>query len=128
MRRRLRLAADATAPARARRVVETLSAIPDEQAADAVLLISEVVTNAVRHGSEDPQRSVVVSARIADGVLRVDVEDEGGGFKAEDAYLPRVVGGWGLRIVDQLADRWGVATRGSHRVWFELDLRPSTAT
>ncbi len=127
MARRLRLTADSTAPARARQVVKTLSAIPADQAEDAALLISEVVTNAVRHGPRDGNSSVVVSARLSDGVLHVDVEDEGDGFEVEAVDRPGKIGGWGLRIVDQLADRWGTGGRNKSRVWFELDLRPQSA-
>lgn len=84
-----------------------------------VLAVSELVTNAVTHG----RGPVGLTLDANDVRVRVDIEDEGGGGTP---VLPppdpqhRGAGGWGLRLVDTLADDWGIDTHG-HRttVWFE---------
>ena len=90
------------------------TALSSRQRADAALLVSELVTNAVIHGIG------TISLRIdvePDG-LRVEVADEG---EVEVAPSPTAGarGGWGLRIVDLLADDWGVL-KGSTKVWFRV--------
>ena len=76
------------------------------QTDDALLVISELVTNALRHGLGD----VVVRASLDDETaVRVSVTDSG----AEQPRLlppdPRRLGGVGLRIVDDIAASWGVS-------------------
>ena len=82
------------------------------------LLVSEVVTNAVRHGGgEDP---VQVHATW-NSEVRVEVCDRGEGFSPSprkgDLDEP---GGFGLYLVGRLADRWGVETDEGTTVWFVL--------
>jgi anti-sigma regulatory factor (Ser/Thr protein kinase) len=106
---------DAPREARAR-----ASDIAGSRSEDATLLVSELVTNAVRHGAGGP---MTLFADRDDVRVRFTVSDAGDGplpvmRKAQDAGVD---GGHGLRIVDAVADRWGVE-RGSTRVWFELDL------
>lgn len=88
----------------------------------AVLLVSELVTNAMRHGGE-PIRLV---ANITTSGLRVEVYDgNSDAFPAIRDIRPDAPGGRGLRLVDALADRWGtteVAGEGKC-VWFEIDGR-----
>jgi anti-sigma regulatory factor (Ser/Thr protein kinase) len=87
---------------------------------DAVLLVSELVTNAVKYGGEGP---VELSTARVDGRLRIDVRDRGGaGALPVMREAGHLGGGHGLRLVDALADRWGVE-HGSTIVWFELELR-----
>jgi anti-sigma regulatory factor (Ser/Thr protein kinase) len=96
---------------------------------DARLLVSELVTNSVRHSRVGPAESVHMSVEVEGSTLRVEVADPGQGFEPEarDAD-PHRIGGWGLYLVDQLADRWGVVRDRFTRVWFELDGgRPRTA-
>lgn len=86
--------------------------------ADATLLVSELVTNAVKYGPEHEPIQLIVDA---DGErARLTVHDLGRGPLPEmrDVDDP-APGGHGLRLVDALADRWGTE-RGSTRVWFEL--------
>src|SRR5436305_11175255 len=85
-----------------------------QQRHDAALMVSELLTNAVLHGVG------AISLRIdvdADAV-RVEVADEGNVALAPSPELG-AHGGWGLRIVEQLADDWGVLD-GSTKVWFRL--------
>ncbi|HET8754396.1 MAG TPA: ATP-binding protein [Solirubrobacteraceae bacterium] len=90
-----------------------------DRAQDATLLVSELVTNAVKYGPEEESIRLIIGR--GDGRIRFTVHDLGLGplpeMRAEDDPAP---GGHGLRLVDALADRWGVE-RGSTRVWFELD-------
>jgi anti-sigma regulatory factor (Ser/Thr protein kinase) len=88
---------------------------PDRRA-DVLLLATELVSNAFRHGA--PPIMLVVDS---DGDrLRIEVEDAGAGRPARNPE-PGPAGGWGLLLVEQSADRWGVLD-GSTNVWFEIDL------
>ncbi|HYH57992.1 MAG TPA: ATP-binding protein [Thermoleophilaceae bacterium] len=112
------------APAEARRVVQRLAAVLDVGALrDAQLLVSEIVTNSIRHsGSTDPIR---IRAWNRSGGLRVEVADGGFGFEADTRSVGEdAEGGRGLMILDTLADRWGVSRDARARVWFELSARP----
>jgi anti-sigma regulatory factor (Ser/Thr protein kinase) len=94
--------------------------LPAERRQDAELLLSELVSNAVKHGGEG---DIGVTFERSDGRFRTEVVDQGDGFAAilrnrEDVYTP---GGWGLPLVQTLSDRWG-AHEGSTHVWFEFAL------
>ena len=87
----------------------------------AILLVSELVTNAMRHGGE-PIRLV---ANITPSGLRVEVYDGNvDAFPAVRDMRPDAPGGRGLRLVDALADRWGTIEADDGKcVWFEIDTR-----
>ncbi len=117
---------DLTLPSEAGSVAEARSrvcaAIAPEFGANEVerlkLLVSEVVTNAVRHG--DGSEPVELHATWNNEV-RVEVSDHGDGFTP----TPRIgaldePGGFGLYLVGRLADRWGVETDTGTTVWFVL--------
>jgi anti-sigma regulatory factor (Ser/Thr protein kinase) len=105
------------APRQARQLVRDFVA-PD-RADDATLLVSELVTNAVKYGPEEEAIRLIV--RRDGSRTRFTVHDLGAGplpeMRTQDDPAP---GGHGLRLVDALADGWGVE-RGSTRVWFELN-------
>ncbi|MGZ4202373.1 MAG: ATP-binding protein [Thermoleophilaceae bacterium] len=91
---------------------------------DMRLLISEVMTNAVRHASAAGDGTVTVELSVGTDLVRACVTDPGPGFEA----TPREPGddpgsGWGLFLVEQLSDRWGVELAGGTSVWFEIDRR-----
>ena len=123
----LQLHAGATAPSYARALVGGLQErVSPDVLDDLVLLVSEVVTNCVRHaglGSGDPIR---LQIKATEESVRLDVVDQGTGFVPPEIveHDLREPGGWGLYIVDQLADRWGVERRQGSRVWFEIDAGP----
>ena len=109
------------APAVARRLVADwfAPALSEGTLAAARLLVSEIVTNAVRHG----RGTIMLRARLFEDRLLVEVMDQGGGFepKARERDIKRLgVGGWGFSIVDAESSRWGVCP-GSAHVWFELE-------
>ena len=87
---------------------------------DMRLLVTELVTNGVRHGSQ--RGPVGVSVAIAAHKVRVEVTDCGRGFSPPDAPMPRKdgSGGWGLQLVDRVATNWGVDVSDQTCVWFEL--------
>jgi anti-sigma regulatory factor (Ser/Thr protein kinase) len=89
---------------------------------DVLLLLTELVTNAVRHADDGPGRTVGVEVRRGPGAVKVSVSDAGPGFVAEaTASGPDGTGGWGLVLVDRIADRWAVTPIATGtRVWFEI--------
>jgi anti-sigma regulatory factor (Ser/Thr protein kinase) len=123
MRYEVDLARDPDSAAEARRALgEVSDHLSPRRLEDARLLVSELVTNAIRHaGLEDDDviRLVVVTG---DRVLRIEVCDPGQGFEV-DARQPDTArpSGWGLHLVRELSDRWGVERNEETRVWFELD-------
>ena len=110
------------APAHARRAVRDLDdAIAPDLRRDVTLLVSELITNSVKYGDDGDLRLQIDAPHPRR--LRVEVVDQGSGFLP----VPRdrgvtEAGGWGLHLVETLADRWGVH-EGSTHVWFELDRR-----
>ena len=105
----------------ARAAVEPLrSRLDDDVASDLALLLSELVTNSYRHsGAADD--GIGVDVEVAPHRVRAEVSDHGHGFRAQPVPEPeRGEGGWGLAILDQLADRWGVRKGPPTSVWFEL--------
>jgi anti-sigma regulatory factor (Ser/Thr protein kinase) len=119
----LQVGADLRAVRAARRFVRghcAGAALAAEQCDDAVLLTSELVTNAVLHGRSE----VCVEVRARDGALRVAVLDENSRRPAPVAEDPDALDGRGLALVDALADRWGVEERPIGKaVWFEVGRR-----
>jgi serine/threonine-protein kinase RsbW len=116
----MELPSSAAAPASARRAVGGLSGrVSERRLRDVLLLVSELVTNAVRHATGDHLRLVVT---LDDRALRVEVHDRGEGFEPRaPAPDPARPSGWGLYLVAELADRWGVDHAPRTRVWFEMD-------
>ena len=95
--------------------------LPPDLLGDVRLLISELVTNAVRHAPGGPE-GVRLSLTVTGTGVRVLVVDPGGGLvPAAPPDGPEPPGGWGLFLVETLADRWGDDGETGRRVWFELD-------
>jgi anti-sigma regulatory factor (Ser/Thr protein kinase) len=110
------LPCDRASPAAARHLVDAslhdrgLDDVRDE----ASLLVSEVVTNAVRHAGS----GVAVHVDLVDETVRVTVTDHGPGWPQR---REATVGGWGLNLVQTIATRWGAfAATDGKTVWFEL--------
>lgn len=107
-----------SAAAARRFVADALEATDDDQRAIAVLLTSELVTNALLYA----QSPITVRVEQHDGTYRVGVRDE-----APADIRPRQVGidatsGRGLSLVEQLSGAWGVdhGDDAGKEVWFEL--------
>ncbi|WP_283139611.1 ATP-binding protein [Rhizohabitans arisaemae] len=86
---------------------------------DAVLVVSELLSNALRHARPLPSGQVKVAWQWADGRVEVSVSD-GGASTEPRAGRPTLssLGGRGLGIVEHLADRWGVMHDGvTTTVW-----------
>jgi anti-sigma regulatory factor (Ser/Thr protein kinase) len=116
-RRTVALPADARAANVARRAIEpAVRELSPDRRADVLLLTTELVTNAFRHGS--PPITLTIDEQGSS--LRVEVEDAGAGRPAREPE-PGPAGGWGLLLVEEAADRWGVVD-GSTNVWFEVDV------
>jgi anti-sigma regulatory factor (Ser/Thr protein kinase) len=115
--RRLRARPEAAGEARA--LIGKLD-VSSRQETDATLLLSEVVTNSVRHAGLGDEDAIEVVLDAGD-VLRVEVRDGGAGFELVALEPdPARPSGWGLYLVEQLADRWGVERGPPAMVWFEL--------
>jgi anti-sigma regulatory factor (Ser/Thr protein kinase) len=90
--------------------------LPPSVRTDLTLAVSEVVTNAVRHGPDGAR--IRVSARRCEEGLRVEVRDEGLP-QTIGVRAPYARGGRGLRIVEAVAARWGVSSDPT-LVWFTI--------
>jgi anti-sigma regulatory factor (Ser/Thr protein kinase) len=124
-----RLPASPEAAATARRALDSLAGeLPDVPMRDVRLLVSELVTNAVRHANLAAGDAIDLVIDLADHTLRVEVHDPGGGFvPSAPSPDPTRPSGWGLYLVAELADRWGVDSDETTLVWFELDRRAAAA-
>jgi nitrate/nitrite-specific signal transduction histidine kinase len=80
---------------------------------DVLLLVSELVSNSVRHSQSE---GIDVRVQSFDGSIRVEISDDGPGFTDD---TPRG-GGMGLMIVEKLSDRWGFVSGDKFTVWAEL--------
>jgi anti-sigma regulatory factor (Ser/Thr protein kinase) len=116
------LPCDSSAPRLARQALAGLDAIKPVRN-DALLVASELVTNAVLHSGCHPSEQLEVVAETLPGGLRIVVTDPGRSDRAPK-LKPSFVGpgGNGLRVVDALARRWGTERREGLRVWAELSL------
>ena len=91
-----------------------------------VLLVSELVTNSVRHSSL-AGGVIEVLASITPDMVRVEVSDDGEGFDLPPAAHHDEESGRGLHLVQELADRWGRPKGLRTSVWFEIDRLPQPA-
>jgi serine phosphatase RsbU (regulator of sigma subunit)/anti-sigma regulatory factor (Ser/Thr protein kinase) len=96
---------------------------------DLQLLVSEVVTNAVRHGGARKGEHVDFRIALTSDQVRLEVRDPGPGFHDVTPELPASDrgGGYGLYLVDLFADDWGVNGSEGTCVWFEVPLTAETA-
>jgi serine/threonine-protein kinase RsbW len=118
-----RFAAEPRTASAGRRALATLLwRLAPAQLQVAQLLATELIANAVEHAGPGTCGSVRLEATLTDELLRVGVGDGGPGFvpapRAPDAPLDSH---WGLHLVEELADRWGVVAEPETLVWFELD-------
>lgn len=121
---KMRLGSGPDAAAEARRALAKLRADLDPPLLETLrLLVTELVTNSVRHTDCD---SLTLRIAVGEAAVLTEVADDAPGFDFETfvtsesgAHDPDT--GWGLFLVERLARNWGVKEDGStKRVWFEL--------
>jgi len=114
---------DVDAPRGARALLEEISAgVSEGDCADLNIAVSELVTNAVVHGSG------MVTVRVCrdSDAVRIEVIDDGGRpFAWPEPPAVDHDGGWGLHVVETFTDRYGIDLEHSTMVWCEKDLEPA---
>ena len=117
----IRLGLEAASEARSH--LERLEgAIPERKLQELSLMVSELITNSVKHSGGPDSEPVSLRVTAGDGLVRAEVYDHGFGFEKPSTINPSgQVGGKGLYIVDTLSERWDVFREGSRFcVWLEL--------
>jgi len=119
----IELARDTGAPARARAAIDRFCKARDvapSAVATLLLLVSEVVTNAVVHPDVDRRATITLRAWLTGGSVRVEVQDAGPRFTPRPRNPDRFDGGFGLYLVEREAARWGLGGGPTTTVWFEV--------
>jgi anti-sigma regulatory factor (Ser/Thr protein kinase) len=115
-----------SAVATARRALAGRHLVESAQEPTLMLLVSELVTNSVRHAGTTRDDPIRVRARTADACAHVEVCDAGRSGttprRRRDGEVPVLEpGGLGLKLVEEMSDRWGVTQHAERTcVWFEL--------
>ena len=118
----LRLRRDPEASFTARSAVNDMGeqlGMSDARRDTLLLLVAEVVNNAVLHSDARADTPIVFDAKVDAQRFRVEVNDGGHGFDPR-RRAQSSSGGWGLRLLEMQAESWGVETIQGTLVWFEL--------
>jgi serine/threonine-protein kinase RsbW len=117
----LEVSAHPESVALARDAVRDCRAIPSGVLDDLMLVVSELVTNAVRHAGLTLEDKVLLALTFQEESVHVEVTDRGPGFDraAAAATTPSEDGGWGLTIVTRLSRAWGVVADAGV-VWADI--------
>jgi anti-sigma regulatory factor (Ser/Thr protein kinase) len=124
---KLKFSGGPDAPTRARQALIALDGALADNRETIRLLVTELVSNSVLHASADEDSVIELNVLACPDIVRVEVLDRGPGFEPVPAEPNRQYGGgFGLFLVNQLADRWGVESERPTperptRVWFEVD-------
>src|SRR5215210_4858781 len=115
----MRLGSGPEAAAEARRAITALRADLDPPVIETLrLLVTELVTNSVRHTECD---AIELRVAVGSSAVLTEVVDDGPVFEPDPETLEDPDRGWGLYLVQRLAPNWGIRKDdGTKRVWFEL--------
>jgi anti-sigma regulatory factor (Ser/Thr protein kinase) len=120
-----RLSVDTQAPGTARGLVRDAigQGLPADRVDDLLLLVNEVITNAIIHGTPEADGRIGLRLERDARTIRIVAIDGGHHFSPEGGLLEpsKDRSHFGLYLVDSLADRWGVSVDGDKAVWFEVD-------
>ena len=106
------------APGRARAALAALNGSLRGIREDVRLLVTELVTNAVVHGGAGPETPIEIRVKATPQGVRAEIEHTGPEFEARPRPEEQH---YGLFLVEQIADRWGVEPLGGrNRAWFEV--------
>jgi anti-sigma regulatory factor (Ser/Thr protein kinase) len=107
-----------------RSVLSSRVGVPGVMRQRLALLLSELVTNAIQHGGAGPHETIQVRLSSTPKRVRVEVHDPGARREVPTDRLGAETGGYGLLLVDRLADGWGreQSDAGGSLAWFELDV------
>lgn len=114
----LRIESNVQAPGKSRSHLAHLRKSLEPRYEDVLLVVSELVSNSVRHSDSE---NIDLTVQAKDGHIRVEVTDGGPGFTRE---TPRGEG-LGLTIIEKLSDRWGLVSDHRFTVWAELNRGPA---
>lgn len=119
-----RLSTSLAAPRQARDLVSAAvrARIERQHLSSLLLVVTELVSNAVRHGKPEADGRIGLRLEIEPRVVRIVATDAGTAFEPPRRGTPVNEPHFGLFLVDALAQRWGVAVDGQKGVWAELDL------
>jgi len=92
---------------------------------DVRLLLTELITNSLRHADMSPGDEIGVKAELVNGTVRIEVSDPGRDGDVEVRQPGARGGGYGLFLVDRLTSQWGVDHRHGTTVWAELSAGPA---
>ena len=109
---------DDQAPRAARRLVDQFGDLDSDLRSNLIIVVSELVANAVRHAPLVEEGEVRLLIALDDDRVRVEVHDPGSGFDPTPAAND--LGGLGLTIVGKVAGRWGIENDEHTVVWCEL--------
>src|SRR3954447_26313408 len=121
------IGSDTLAPSAARHALGPLrSQLGDARYRVCELLVSELVTNVVRHTPAAHSLAAAdMRVRLYGDRVRVEVRDDGPGFRPHPRSDAQDIGsGWGLHLVGELSDRWGIEPGVQNCVWFEIGRTP----
>jgi anti-sigma regulatory factor (Ser/Thr protein kinase) len=113
------------APGIARAAVSELSRelrLADRVSQTLLLLVSEVVSNAVLHSSGPRGAPITLTGSVSTEAVRITVSDAGEAFTPRQRDPASFQDGYGLYLLEKAASRWGVDPSGPTSVWFELPL------
>ena len=100
--------------------------VPLEDRDDAMLVLSELVSNAVKHAAPLPSGEITVRWAVDDELLHIEITDGGAGTRPNPSVpLLSALGGRGLDIVRTVSTQWGVTENDQTvTVWAEVPRHP----